>query len=139
MALPFPPRTDGLVTIRPPTADDGPILRAGPGFPAPLPAACIVVGGRVVGWIDYETDGPWLGPDEVDVSYTVFEADRRRGYASRGLELLIAHLSQDTPYVKATLLIDPTVEESLGVARRCSFAAVGEVDGFLLFERAIER
>lgn len=127
------------MTIRPPTAEDGPRLKAGTGFPAPLPAACIVAGGRVVGWIDYETGGSWLGPGEVDVSYTVFEADRRRGYASRGVELLMAHLRHDTSYVKATLLIDPTVEESVGVARRCSFAAAGEVDGFLLFERAIER
>lgn len=93
----------------------------------------------MVGWIDYETDGSWQGPDEVEISYTVFEGDRRRGYAGRGVELLMGHLRDDTSYARAALQIDSTVVESLGVARRCSFVAAGEHDDFLLFQRAIER
>lgn len=134
----FAPRTDGVVTIRPPEPADHEVLRVGPGVDPPT--ACIVVEGRVVGWIEYETAGSWLRPGDVDVSYTVFPSAQRQGFATRALELMIGHLRDETRFERATLLIDPANAGSLGVARRGAFTRVdgGDVDGFQLFERPVK-
>jgi RimJ/RimL family protein N-acetyltransferase len=109
----------------------------GPGAEVPEPAACIWVGGQLVGWVDYDLDRPWLRAGEVNVGYYLFPGARGKGHASRAVELLLLHLRRDTDYAVATLLIDPENVRSLAVARRLGFVENGEVKGELFFTRDI--
>lgn len=141
------PATDGVVTIRVPEAGDAAILIAGrddvfrrflgDGSSEPCPAACIVVDGEVVGWVDYEAGQPWLEPGEVNVGYNVFAAHRGNGYATRALELLLGHLAADTDHHTATLAIHPDNEPSLAVARRAGFTQHDDVGGSRYFKRVL--
>jgi len=120
------PVTDGVVTLRAAERVDAPALLAGrdpewerwlgPGDDEPRPTACIVVGGEIVGWVDFDTDHDWLGPGEVNVGYTVFAPHRRRGYARRAVLLLAAWLADNAPVDRAYLAVDAENEASLGVA-----------------------
>jgi SAM-dependent methyltransferase len=141
------PATDGIVTIRPPAPGDAAVFISGrddvfrrflgDGSADPQPTACIVVGGEIVGWIDYERGRAWLEPGEVNVGYNVFAPHRGRGYATRALELLLEHLAADTDHHTATLLIHPENERSLAVARRAGFTQHDDVDGSRYFKRAL--
>jgi RimJ/RimL family protein N-acetyltransferase len=133
--------TDGAVTIRAFSSGDGAALVAGrdeewarflgPGDPDPHPVACIVVDGAVVGWVDYDHDPvhTWLEPDEVNLGYHVDAEHRRRGYATRALQLLLRHLAEETTWRTATLRIHSDNGRSVAVAERVGFTRVGEVDG----------
>jgi len=147
---PLRPLTDGVVTIRQPTAADTPILIAGrdaesrrwlgEGTDDPRPTACIVVGGVVVGWVDYDTDQTWLLPGEVNIGYNVFPAFRRKQYASRAVELLLLYLDEGTPFHTATLSIDARNAASLGVAARAGFVLAGDPNATSLdFKRPVTR
>ena len=141
------PTTDGLVTIRPPQPGDAATLIAGrdevfdrflgPGDAEPRPTGCIVVGGTIVGWVDYDVDRAWLEPGEVNVGYNVFAWARGKGYASRAVQLLMHHLSVDTDFHTATLLIHPDNARSLALATRNRFPAHGDLDGNPYFKRAV--
>jgi RimJ/RimL family protein N-acetyltransferase len=145
------PRESRPVTLRSPRADDTAILIAarddafhrwlGPGSDNPCPAACIVVGDQVVGWVDYDhdRDHDWLGDGEVNVGYFVFAEHRGNGYAAQAVELLLRHLARDTQYRAATLLIDPENEASLAVAGRCGFNMRDDLRGQRYFSRLISR
>ena len=104
--------TDGVVTLKPPRPGDAQLLVdgrddeffrwLGPGAPAPRPVACIWVDDELVGWVDYDLEHDWLETGHVNVGYYLFPAARRRGYASRAVELLLVHLRRDTDYSVAT-------------------------------------
>ena len=139
--------SDGVVTLRPPGPGDAQVLVAGrdgeffrwlgPGAETPDPTACIWVGESLVGWVDYDIERDWLRPGEVNVGYYLFPEARGKGYASRAVELLVAHLSRDTEHTVATLVIDRENVKSLGVARRLGFLERGEVEKGLLLARAV--
>jgi L-amino acid N-acyltransferase YncA len=139
--------SDGVVSIRPPTAADVPILVAGQdaelvrflgeGAAAPEPIACVVVDGEVVGWVDYDHDRSWLEADEVNVGYSTVAEHRRKGYATRAVLLLLDHLRLDTDWAVATLLIHPENARSLAVARRAGFTQVGDLDGHPYWKKRI--
>jgi RimJ/RimL family protein N-acetyltransferase len=126
--------TDGVVDLQPPGPGDAQLLIAGrdeafyrwlgPGTEEPLPAWCIHVGRRIVGWVDYDHDPEhdWLERGEVNVGYHVFAPDRGRGYATRALRLLLHHLAVHTDRTVASLLIDPANERSLALAARIGAA-----------------
>jgi RimJ/RimL family protein N-acetyltransferase len=140
-------RSDGDVTIRPPQHGDSLVLIAGrddefrrwlgTGSPDPRPTACIVIGDEIVGWIDCDTEQPWLDAGAVNIGYALFAEARGRGYATRAVQLLLEHLARHTAYTTAHLLIDPANTRSLAVASRAGFLPTGEIDGQLLFSRPI--
>jgi RimJ/RimL family protein N-acetyltransferase len=144
---PLQPTTDGVVTLRRPTAADRASFRTGrddefrrwleAGGDDPRPRASIVVGDQVVGWIDYDADRAWLQAGEVNVGYALFPAYRGCGYVSRALELLLRYLAESTPFDTATLLIEPGNLRSLAVARRTHFQEHGEVQGGRYFKRSL--
>jgi aminoglycoside 6'-N-acetyltransferase len=145
------PLTDGVVTIRPASADDIPVLVAGrdevsrrflgEGDPHPSPVACIVLGsdgdGEVVGWVDHDHDRAWLSDDEVNLGYALFPGHRGKGYATRAVELLVRHLAADTDWRVATLLIDGQNEASLALADRAGFTRVDDLDGHPYWKRPV--
>ncbi len=128
MNEPILPMSDGVITVRPLASGDQAVLVAGrdgesrrwlgEGSDDPTPAGCIVAGGQVVGWVDYDTDRDWLRPDQVNVGYQVFPEHRGNGYATRAVRLLVQHLAARTSYREATLLIDERNAASLAVAER---------------------
>jgi len=139
--------TDGIITIRTPVAGDAAILVAGrdevfhrwmgTGSDDPDPAACIVIDGAVVGWIDYDQPRPWLETGEVNIGYHLFAAARGRSHATRAVQLLMHHLAMRTRHHTATLLIDPDNAASLAVAERAAFHPTGIVNGQRFFKRAV--
>ena len=145
--------TDGDVTIRPPGPDDVAVLVEGRddaetrrwlpqpeegSEPSPGPTACIVVDGGVVGWVAYDTERDWLRPGEVNIGYAVFAPHRRRGYASRALQLLLAHLARTGEYHFARASIDRGNGASIGVAVKAGFTLVDSDDNGVDYLRAIE-
>jgi RimJ/RimL family protein N-acetyltransferase len=141
--------TDGMISLRPPVGADVPLIIAarddefrkwlGLGSDNPTPVACILVGDEVVGWVDYDHDPEhvWLAPEEVNIGYFVFANHRGKGYAARAVQLVLRHLRDKTGYTAASVLIHPENEPSLGVARRCQFAFVGELDGQVYLRRSL--
>lgn len=139
--------TDGVVTLRPPGPGDAERLVdgrddeffrwLGPGAEKPQPVACVWVDEELVGWVDYDVEHDWLGPGEVNVGYYLFPGARGKGYASRAVELLLAHLRRDTEHTVATLTIDPGNVRSLGLARRLGFEEKGKHERGLLFTRQV--
>ena len=68
--------------------------------------------------------GEWLrdfAPDGVEFGYTIFEGDRRRGYAAEASEALVAWASKEHEVRSHVLSIGPDNEASIGVARRLGF------------------
>jgi RimJ/RimL family protein N-acetyltransferase len=148
MTLPGPHiATDGVVTLKAPRSGESQLLIEGrddefyrwigPGAEVPRPVACVWVGERLVGWVDYDLDHDWLGPGEVNVGYFLFADARGKGYASRAVELLLQHLRRDTEHTVATLVIDRENARSLALARRLGFVEAGEVEGDLFFTRRV--
>jgi RimJ/RimL family protein N-acetyltransferase len=137
--------TDGVVTLKPTRPGDSELLVArrdneffrwiGPGAEVPCPVACVWVGDELIGWVDYDLEHEWLQPGQVNVGYYLFPAARGKGYASRAVELLLAHLTHETAHAVATLVIHPENVKSLALARRLGFAEVGEVERGLFFTR----
>lgn len=137
------PMTDGVVTIRPTTDADVPLLVAGrddvslrflgEGDPAPHPVACVVLGddgeGEVVGWVDHDHDRSWLAEDEVNLGYGLFPEHRGHGYATRAVRLLVHHLAADTDWRVASLVIDRENAASLALAPRAGFTRVDDLEG----------
>lgn len=113
----------------------------GPGSDSPAPAFCILAGGQLAGWVDYDTDPEhdWLADGEVNVGYFVFPEHRGRGCAAAAVELLLSRLAAGTRFTTATLLIDPANAASLAVARRCGFTRRADVRGQRFFARPIAR
>ena len=138
---------DGVVSLCQPGPGDAELLIAGrdeeffrwlgPGSDAPAPVACIWAGERLVGWVDYDLGHAWLEPGQVNVGYCLFTAARGQGYASRAVELLLAHLRRDTEHTEATLLIHPENTRSLALAHRLGFVQKGEIKGQPFFTRSV--
>lgn len=142
--------SDGVVTLRRPRPGDWRLLVKGrddeffrwlgPGADVPSPAACIWHDNQLVGWVDYDLDHDWLEPGQVNIGYYLFATARRKGFASRAVELLLLHLGRDTDYSVATVVIDPENTTSLALARRLEFVEHGKIAGHgLFFTREIPR
>jgi RimJ/RimL family protein N-acetyltransferase len=76
----------------------------------------------------------------VNIGYFLLVPYRRKGYATRALELLVAYLSDETDHRIATLLIDTRNERSLAVARRAGFSQVDDIGGgSFYFKRIVQK
>ena len=141
--------SDGVVTLRPPKAGDAELLIAGrdeesrrwlgPQSSDPMPTACILLKGEVIGWVDYDTDRSWLEAGEVNIGYNVFADHLRRGYAARAIRLFLAYLGRTTTYSTATFLINTEHVASLALAARLGCEAHGEIEGSRYFKLPIDR
>ena len=141
--------TDGVVTLRPSTPDDAPLIIAardaafrrfiGQGSAVPAPEFVIVVNGSVVGWVDHDRDDDrwWLAPEEVNIGYHVFPEHRGRGHATRAVHLMLEHLRADTDCEVATLLIHPDNGASLKVAERNDFERANDVEERTFWRRGV--
>ncbi|HYN31994.1 MAG TPA: GNAT family N-acetyltransferase [Ilumatobacteraceae bacterium] len=141
--------TDGVVTMRPSTPDDAPLIIAardaafrrfiGQGSAVPAPEYVIVVGGSVVGWVDHDRDDDrwWLAPEEVNIGYHVFPEHRGRGHATRAVQLMLEHLRADTDCKIATLLIHRDNMASLKVAERNGFERANDVEERTFWRRRV--
>jgi RimJ/RimL family protein N-acetyltransferase len=110
----------------------------GEGAKDPQPTFCVIVDDTVVGWVDYDRDErEWLSHGDANLGYAVHPAHRGKGYATRGLQLLVHHLAAATDVETATLLIDPENTWSLGVARRTGFGERLDLDGQAFFKRPV--
>lgn len=144
-----PSATGGVVSLRPPTPADVPLIIAGrdaefrrfigEGSASPTPEFCIVVNGSTVGWVDHDRDEDrwWLAPDEVNVGYHVFPAHRGRGYARSAVHHMLIHLRDDTDWGVATLLIHPDNTPSIAVAERNGFERAADVEGRTFWRRQL--
>jgi RimJ/RimL family protein N-acetyltransferase len=141
--------SDGVVTLRPSTPDDAALIVAGrddafrrfigEGSAVPSPRFCIVVDGSLVGWVDHDRDADrwWLAPEEVNIGYHVFPEHRCRGYATRAVGLVLAHLRDATDVEVATLLIHPDNAPSIAIAQRHDFARADDVEGRTFWRRRL--
>lgn len=139
--------TDGVVVLRPPSTDDIPAFVAGnddvskrflgDGDMSILPKATIEVDGEVVGWVDHDAARDWLLPGELNMGYQVAPEHRGKGYASRGMRLMLHHLAVDTDWKVATLLIDADNEPSLALAARLGFHRQPDLDGHPYWKRPV--
>ena len=121
--------TDGVVTLRPSTPDDAPLIIAardaafrrfiGQGSAVPAPEYVIVVDGSVVGWVDHDRgdDRWWLAPKEVNIGYHVFPEHRGRGHATRA--------------------VHPDNTASLKVAEQNGFERANDVEERTLWRRRV--
>jgi enoyl-CoA hydratase len=78
----------------------------------------IEVEGQVVGWVDHDgaEHHDWLTEGQCNLGYHVFAPHRRRGIATRAVELLLGVLRQEGRLREATFLIDADNTASLAVA-----------------------
>lgn len=136
--------TDGVVGIRAPGEDDLRTLSEGRDSEfyrwlaaeetAPPPAACVEVGGEVVGWVDYDTRRSWLEDGEVNIGYFILAPHRGRGYAAPATRLLLDHLARNTPHEVATFAIANINLKSLAVANRLGAQPAGNLGDSLYFK-----
>lgn len=141
--------SDGVVTLRPSTREDVPLIIAGrdpafrrfigEGSAVPRPKFCIVVDGSLVGWVDHDRDDDrwWLAPEEVNIGYHVFPEHRSRGYAARAVGLVLAHLRDESDVGVATLLIHPENLPSIAIAQRHGFERADDVEGRTFWRRPL--
>ena len=141
--------SDGVVTLRPSTPEDVPLIVAGrdaafrrfigEGSAVPSPRFGVVVDGGLVGWVDHDRDDDrwWLAPGEVNVGYHVFPEHRGQGYATRAIGLMLAHLRDDTEVAVATLLIHPENVPSMALAQRQGFDRGDDVEGRTFWRRVL--
>jgi RimJ/RimL family protein N-acetyltransferase len=83
----------------------------------------------LVGNIEARADAstPGIGPGEANLAYVIFPAWRRRGIASRAVEIMCAALAADG-FERAVIRTDLGNEASIGVARKAGFQPTGVID-----------
>ncbi len=91
----------------------------------------IVLAGAMIGRIGFHEppDSPHLrrhGPNTVEIGYGVFEAHRRRGYATEALQELMLWAAREAKIKQFVLSIGPNNVASQAIARRFGFTKVGE-------------
>ena len=140
---------NAVVSLRPSTSNDRVALIAGrdaesrrylgEGSPNPSPTFCVLVSGAVIGWVDYDTDRSWLLPGEVNIGYNIFPDHRRRGFATRAVQLFVDHLTARSEYTVATLLINVQNTSSLHVAERLGCERQADLDDSAYFKLPIAK
>ncbi len=80
------------------------------------------VSGTLAGTIDAHTRQPYLAVGQANLAYGVYPDWRKRGYATRAVELVCRFLAESELAKCAVIRVDPENVASAGVARRAGFA-----------------
>ncbi|MBI1774514.1 MAG: GNAT family N-acetyltransferase [Proteobacteria bacterium] len=114
-------------------------LAADPGYEPWSARALVLAGvGRMVGHVRFHSrpDPPYLHPyvrDAVELGYTIFGADRRRGYASEAVETMMSWAGATHGVRRFVASVSPENAPSLALIARFGFRRIGEhvdeVDG----------
>jgi RimJ/RimL family protein N-acetyltransferase len=148
--------TDGVVYLRPMTADDVHAHLAGEdevtarfvsggrsttrtvaawiernreswatGGPIRSFGVCEAATDRLVGMVDANLDPAGVRRGVANITYGIHPDVRRRGHATRAIELMLRYLVDATDTDIAMIQAEPTNEASLRVAMRAGFRRVG--------------
>jgi len=86
---------------------------------------------RMVGYINFH--GAPNDKGQAELGYTVFESERRRGYATEAALAMMGWAQQEHDVRRFLLSISPTNQPSLGLAAKLRFQLIGsqidEIDG----------
>lgn len=99
----------------------------------------VVAGTDLVGYVEAQLKGRHDLPEHVNVSYVIFPAFRRRGYAVRAVQLLVEELARIAPGRRALLVVGPANLASLAVAERCGFRRRDDIREHGVALQAFER
>src|SRR4029079_17604387 len=77
---------------------------------------------KAVGYINFH--GPPNDAGQAELGYTVFPGDRRKGYASEAVEVMMAWARETYGVRRFLLSISPANVASLGLARNLGFTRI---------------
>lgn len=86
--------------------------------------------GELVGMVEANLAAPGYHPGVVaNISYGVYPASRRRGYAARAVGLMVRYLAEKTTADVAVIQYDPPNHASARVVQKAGFKHLGERTG----------
>ena len=86
---------------------------------------CDALTGDLAGTVEVQLAAPDLAPGQANLSYGVFPRHRGRGFAARGVELVLPWLAANTATTLAVIRVDPANVHSMRVPEAAGFRRAG--------------